>query len=87
MVTMCCMVVTVYCISKNSDRIYRYKDTVILQFKSYTSYTSGNYGNFEMFTKKCDMCNAYARMKCTSRLIQLKKFWTIGTVWKKTPIK
>ena len=34
MVTMYCIVVTVYCISKNSDRIYQYKNTVILQFKS-----------------------------------------------------
>ena len=29
-VTMCCIVVTVYYISRNNDRIYRYKDTVIL---------------------------------------------------------
>lgn len=55
-------VISVYYIDKNNDRIYRYKDTVILQLKSYICYTSGNFEILEMFTKKRIMCNVYARI-------------------------
>ena len=86
-VTMYYIIITVYYIDRNSDKVYRYKDTVILWLKSYTCYTSGNCRNLEMFTKNHITCNAYARINCIRSIDTVENFWTIGIVWRKAPIK
>ena len=80
------IVVTVYYISRNNDKVYRYKDLIWrIRCCSVDNEIIGFLIIGEvmwkiMFTKNRTMSNVYARMNCIRSIDTVRNFWTIRVV-------
>ena len=75
--------ITVYYISKNSDKVYQYKDVDIVSNMAYQIIgflIIGEVMEWIMFTKNHISGNTYARINCISSIDTVENFWTIGVV-------